>query len=406
MAPLSRRAVALLALLLAAFATADVFTPRDGFVLRTREDDPPADYSSPYCFPTCDLDACGVVPLETCRAGNLPSSTSPQRRSLDYFGDGEGIAVPSNFSYGGAAVSSGGSDLHVLAKRAFTRTQWTKEDIQEYLPKQIKGEEGYEQYFGGNAGFTHTETVVDENGKETRQQDVRTVSQQKAFRGTPFQYGTGSPHGCTMLTVVSQRAVWTAHFWEVYTTGVGTDDLPKYDVLWKERVLDAIQGQMVVNPTNVKPSSGEPNGMKPWYNNRKPTIPDYITPDGQGLDPRLFNRASDQPIAYIMTPLKWIHRDEARANGRRTTMLNIRYPRKINQLRSMLEELLPGLKSRIQVFGYAALDYSRADEAAQVDTNERGMTLFQYDPKSDGKSQKAFRLFYQQMLWSGKVSGA
>lgn len=38
--------------------------------------------------------------------------------------------------------------------------------------------------------------------------DERTIAAQGLFGDTGFQYGTGGLHGCTMLTVVSNRAVY------------------------------------------------------------------------------------------------------------------------------------------------------------------------------------------------------
>jgi hypothetical protein len=38
--------------------------------------------------------------------------------------------------------------------------------------------------------------------------DERTVTEQGLFGDVGFQYGTGGLHGCTMLTVVSNRAVY------------------------------------------------------------------------------------------------------------------------------------------------------------------------------------------------------
>lgn len=44
---------------------------------------------------------------------------------------------------------------------------------------------------------------------------MSTVAVQKEFSGRGnVQVGTGGLHGCTVVTLVSKRAVWMAHFWQ------------------------------------------------------------------------------------------------------------------------------------------------------------------------------------------------
>lgn len=80
--------------------------------------------------------------------------------------------------------------------------------------------------------------------------DMSTVAEQKTFGKTAFAYGTGGLHGCTMMAIVSNRAVYMAHYWEGYTIS-NEDSLAGDDrTLWEERVLDSIRGVKVTNPYN------------------------------------------------------------------------------------------------------------------------------------------------------------
>lgn len=46
---------------------------------------------------------------------------------------------------------------------------------------------------------------------------MSTVAVQKQFSGRGnVQIGTGGLHGCTVVTLVSKRGVWMAHFWQGY----------------------------------------------------------------------------------------------------------------------------------------------------------------------------------------------
>jgi hypothetical protein len=55
-------------------------------------------------------------------------------------------------------------------------------------------------------------------------------------------------HGCQMVTVVSNRGVWMAHFWESYTNGKpNTDSVSKrYGIAaFDERMTDFLRGVTV-----------------------------------------------------------------------------------------------------------------------------------------------------------------
>ncbi|KAL4948018.1 hypothetical protein BDW69DRAFT_189646 [Aspergillus filifer] len=125
-------------------------------------------------------------------------------------------------------------------------------------------------------------TVYDEDG-EILQEGERAVMRQAEFGDKAFQWGTNGLTGCTMVTLVSQRA---ANFWETYShrdsDWIPDTDLPKpdeyntnYELSYKafeERVLDALSGKRPAEITEP----GERTNKK------------YIAPAGPGTDKNLF----------------------------------------------------------------------------------------------------------------------
>ena len=94
------------------------------------------------------------------------------------------------------------------------------------------------------------------------------------------------------ITLVSNRGVWMAHFWETYSNRVRYDretfdensDEPPDHPVFEQRVLAFILGQPVNDPA--------PNFDKP-----------YIPPTGPSPDPNLFNRDTDETKLFISTPI-------------------------------------------------------------------------------------------------------
>jgi hypothetical protein len=229
---------------------------------------------------------------------------------------------------------------------------------------------------------------------------------QEGFGDTAFQYGTHGLHGCTMVAVVSRRAVWIvssasdntlafagisanslqAHFWEIYSHGRrGTDGLSTstnardtHYQAFRQRVIDAFRGQPVTAPvTNGKP---------------------YVPPFGDAIDPSLFNQEGDGTRIIVMTPNFLGSRPGTARYGQQ------RYSAR-NQI--MINDIIDHIggenQPRVDVFIYSALNYRNAQQYAMRHNTRRGMCVFQYDPDSDGNGQRAWRLFYEDQMYSGLV---
>ena len=52
-----------------------------------------------------------------------------------------------------------------------------------------------------------------------------------------------------------------------------------------------------------------------------------------------------------------------------------------------------GFMPEVNIIPYQALNYNLPSDYAQAGKNARGFHLFQYDPDSDGKGQRAWRYF-------------
>lgn len=178
---------------------------------------------SPYCFPPCELDICGYVPL---------SNICPTRDSLPirlHTGSESGSSVGSD-----SDISDGSASLYTsepyspalystsrLGVRApgtwnkpwhewWTTGDWSAEDVAHYIPRQIgtwpvaEGEAPppipEPKYVNYAQGLAH----VDEEGRG----DERAVSGFAEFSQPLIQIGSAGLHGCTVVWVISKRAVW------------------------------------------------------------------------------------------------------------------------------------------------------------------------------------------------------
>lgn len=194
---------------------------------------------------------------------------------------------------------------------------------------------------------------------------------QHEFDDNKYELGTGGLTGCSVLTIVSRRAVFMAHFFEslafsrptkaqLIEAGEDPDTYPRLNFV----------GQV----TNlIDQSRGATVGI------------------GPSLDVSLFNNAgdgSDDPgdntKAFIMTPRKW--------NGAEG---EAEFTNKINSIITQVKGLLPNLGD-VPIYDYVRLNMADEAEEAELYTNARGSAFFQYDPSNRGK--KAWRLFYEREL--------
>ncbi|KAL5313152.1 hypothetical protein ACEPPN_018885 [Leptodophora sp. 'Broadleaf-Isolate-01'] len=239
----------------------------------------------------------------------------------------------------------------------------TKAQVDAYIPAVYKEEEN--AYFGQ---WLATSVSSDE----------RPLSQQVVFGDRPFQIMSPKMHGCTALILVSKRAVWMTHLWESYSNGK-EDYLDKKTGKWgkrnptgpgdpafNQRVLMFLRGQTVTNPL--------PNGYK-----------DYQKPKGPGIDASLFNDGrSDSTTLYIYTPL-W-------------DPYHLKYEERYGSTCEVVQtitDILGGERPHVVVTPYMPLDTDDPVQEAQLGENGRGAALFQYDPSSDGKGRKQWRIFME-----------
>lgn len=140
-------------------------------------------------------------------------------------------------------------------------------------------------------------------------------------------------------------------------------------------VLMFLRGQKVDNPVS--------NGYK-----------DYIAPDGRGIDASLLNdKTSDQTGVYIFTP---VTADTTKADM--NNLNNLKYVaryRARGEVRDTIADILGDSRPRLTIVPYMLLNTNLDSDAEQMGTNARGTVLFQYDPDSDGKGTKAWRLFME-----------
>ncbi|KAK4105062.1 hypothetical protein N658DRAFT_504574 [Parathielavia hyrcaniae] len=195
---------------------------------------------------------------------------------------------------------------------------------------------------------------------------MATVSREMVFtEGEAFQIGSGGLHGCTVMTLVSNRAVYMAHYWEVYALGASDDistGAPKYGD-FQLKVLHAITGEGAQDPITV----------------------------GGGVTWDLYNQPGDQTRLIFMTPSRagWNY-------GQGNDLTNIMYPNKVNAIANLVRQHIPGVQ--VRVVPYRRLQYRynngnpQGQDAALVNKSARGMAFFQYDGTFVGAY---WRLFYE-----------
>ncbi|EEA25968.1 hypothetical protein TMatcc_005778 [Talaromyces marneffei ATCC 18224] len=215
-------------------------------------------------------------------------------------------------------------------------TTLLQQDIAIYLPNQFNGQ--YDPYFGLPIALVE---IID--GGDTD----NTVVVQKELGDTPFQVGSAGLHGCTIVTIVSDKAAYMGHFWEIPSWPSTTRE-------FNERVLNFFSG------------SGQ-FGI------------------GPGLNPALFT-ANDNTRVYIMTP---------RRRGARYTTSN--YTKKVPILISTIKTALGNQNVPVAVWKYVRLNYHNPSEEALANTNQRGIALFQFDPNAFGMGNRGWRILYEEM---------
>jgi hypothetical protein len=185
---------------------------------------------------------------------------------------------------------------------------------------------------------------------------------------------------CTPLTFPPSSALQT-HLWESFSNGkdaAGDNLVAAGDPAFNQRVLMFLQGQTVTNPL--------PNGYK-----------DYIAPTGPGINVNLFNQATDQTAVFIFTPV-WPKTAKAAMNNANSLKYKDRYGAN-GEVKNTIAGIFGNGRPRITMVPYLPLDTSDPVQGAQLGSDARGVALFQYDPNSDGKGKKAWRLFMEDRIF-------
>ncbi|KAF2150412.1 hypothetical protein K461DRAFT_269867 [Myriangium duriaei CBS 260.36] len=181
------------------------------------------------------------------------------------------------------------------------------------------------------------------------------------YDGAPFALGTAGFHGCTGIVIVSNRAVFMAHTWEV-PSWTGDQSTFKADV------LDYFNGEI-------------PSGSAP------------------ALTTSLFNQPGDNTKIHIFHPRVF-----------NSVYVDSQYKQKLALLRAVLLNALP--QASIATYNYnrlnynSALDLNAAGTSTYSDyqmslTTERGGILFQYDPRGTDDGQQDWRLFMERIMFEG-----
>ncbi|KAE8402490.1 hypothetical protein BDV37DRAFT_284625 [Aspergillus pseudonomiae] len=271
----------------------------------------------PDCAGSFDASSCEPI----CSPSSFHCSKGLRSRSYqDWF---------HNATDGNNTESDSGPKLF-LGKRAFKTL--TLADVRKYVAN------SYEQpdpYFGQPLEIIE----FDDDGESTD----ASGTQQVIFGSEPFQIGTDSLTGCTIVTVVSKRAVYMGHYWENPSWG----NAPKFT----RNVLNFIAGRT--------PRSGV----------------------GPTLDPALFNAQDDDTRIYLMHP-------RLGQKEHTSPYKSPRYWKKFEELKNLLNtELLPGAAT-------ASWFYITAETSREVPAYRRH-AIFQYDPVAHGRNKKGWRLFYE-----------
>ncbi len=148
------------------------------------------------------VDCLYLCTLATC--GGSGASCPLKRRSSPRY---SGIEATESLS------AQRGNDTHAFGKRVFNTDHrpWTVKQVDDYLVKN----KGYRLNGGVDTQFPDLpHLLINPFAEVTVAKEIKMGPDVQ-----PFQIGTDTVHGCTVVTIVSERAVWMAHFWEVSAMG-------------------------------------------------------------------------------------------------------------------------------------------------------------------------------------------
>lgn len=73
------------------------------------------------------------------------------------------------------------------------------------------------------------------------------------------------------------------------------------------------------------------------------------------------------------------------------------YRTKVPKLISAIRNAVGVTGLPIATYNYIALDYKNPADEALINNCQRGFALFQYDPDSNGRGRRGWRLFYEDL---------
>ncbi|KAK3896435.1 hypothetical protein C8A05DRAFT_20589 [Staphylotrichum tortipilum] len=342
------RLVAVLHIALLPSAAASVLPDSQPHVALSARQADPDGFPSALCQPPCELGSCGT-------GGSCPVAGGLLRRGL------AGSERPFDPS---------------LNRRLFTWVANSQDSAASSGPRAPKTNRLLKNYHvdvarGLADSYYKSPLICADRTSE------RPISQQIVFGASAFQILVAGHIGCTTVIVASTKAVWMTHFWESYSNGKdaeGDNLVNGGDPAFNQRVLMFLRGQAVTNPL--------PNGYP------RP----YRPPQGPGIDKTLFNdKSTFETNIYVFTPTT-IKEDIQKPE-------NLKYPARYGtngEVHTTICDILgPDIFPRFTVVPYLPLNMSDPVEEAQLGTDERGSVLFQYDPDSDGKGQRRWRVLLE-----------
>jgi len=170
--------------------------------------------------------------------------------------------------------------------------------------------------------------------------------------------------GCTVLTVVSRRAVYMGHFWQ---------NLGFKNYASPADVRAGAEGRPASFPRNVRNLI---TGQTPQYR-----------ATGPALNPSLYNQEDDKTYASILTPAYQAD--------------NLYFPTQVAAMVTLLGELIPGI--HVVVKPYYPLTEEEENDISGASV--RGQTMFEYDRNADGQGNADWRLWYEQFSQRGTNLG-
>lgn len=139
------------------------------------------------------------------------------------------------------------------------------------------------------------------------------------------------------------------------------------------------------NPSPSPIMDNEPHRLKEMKGKNPYKI--YIQPTGPGIDGTKFPSARGQnTLLFIMAPT---------VRGATSNFAGLRYPNHVDSMKTAVNDQLtkrPGYKE----VKYVTLDPDNVPgDEDKMFNSLRGTALFQYDPNSDGKGRRAWRLWLE-----------